>query len=570
MENKPKLTICILAKNELCALTAGCFFNLVHSEILNSKITLIQTFCMDQSDLPKARSQQVSDWYKKSKKGDLFMFIDSDQTFTPENIIQSLEYTQTNDIVCGAYARKNATLTVEPKNVITFYKNKFGELWYGSTGFMMFTFDIVEKIIQEVGGPLKISNTSEAYPLFFERIVSEPELGRKDLWLGEDYSFCWIARQCGGKIFGYISDTIGHILSIEKFCTYPIISKWPEKSIVVFCGTTAEAWSPKSLEKGLGGSETAIIKLTRIWAKKGYSVTVFCNCNAPGVYDDVVYRNDSEFSPFHDYDIFIIWRNPEMASTIDITAKKCFLDLHDIIKPEQITPCLLKNITKICTKSKFHASLLGNVPEDKVAVIPNGGAFEIEVKEVEKDPNYLIYASSYDRGLAYILKWAWPKIKEACPDAYLNIYYGWNGFDANNPKTEDVKLYKDIVIKLMEQPGVKECGRISQEELMKEKAKANIHLYTGDFQEIDCISVRESACVGAIPVVSKEVSVFTEKPYCITVEGNPRTKLMQENAAKTVIDIINNPEIANNLRKNIPKTETWEYTACEWIKLFEN
>lgn len=119
----------------------------------------------------------------------------------------------------------------------------------------------------------------------------------------------------------------------------------------------------------------------------------------------------------------------------------------------------------------------------------------------------------------------------------------------------------------MAQDGVKECGRISQEELLKEKAKANIHLYTGDFQEIDCISVRESACLGAIPVVSKNVEVFAEKPYCISIEGDPRSKIMQEKTAEKVIEILKNPELAESLRQG-PVNETWENTALEWLKLF--
>jgi glycosyltransferase involved in cell wall biosynthesis len=315
------------------------------------------------------------------------------------------------------------------------------------------------------------------------------------------------------------------------------------------------------LERGIGGSELAVIKLADIWSRHGYTVTVFCSCDSPGMHGGVLYRSEKEFNPLDEYDIFIIWRSTELANILGPTARKCFLDLHDLVKPGQITG---KNMT-VCVKSKFHASLLGDMPDNKVAVIPNGGA--LEKQAVVKDPNYIIYASSYDRGLAYILKWAWPKIKRECPNAYLNIYYGWNGFDASQPDTEDVKLYKNTILELMAQDGVKECGRISQEELLKEKAKANIHLYTGDFQEIDCISVRESACLGAIPVVSKNVEVFAEKPYCISIEGDPRSKIMQEKTAEKVIEILKNPELAESLRQG-PVNETWENTALEWLKLF--
>jgi len=570
---KPVLTVCILAKTDICCPTIACFMNLINNKELTSLVTLQPMLSTGQSDLPKARSEQVTGWYLTAKSGDLFLFIDSDQTFSGKDVLTSLYHMENNDIVCGAYSRRDGTMTVQPKNIVDFYKERSGELWYGATGFMMFSFDIVDKIAKALEKQVSISNTKKAYQFFFERVVTEPETNRVDLWLSEDYSFCWLARQQQGRVYGYISPSIGHLITQEQFVQIPQSATWPEKSIVYYCGKTSEAWSPKNLDLGIGGSELAVLKLTPFWQKQGYSVTVFCNCDTPGVYNGVVFKHSDEFRFTDTFDILIIWRSTDVLNYIDVHARKCFLDLHDIVISANITQKVLENVTKLCVKSAYHRKLLGeHVRDEKIAVISNGGAYEI-VKELPlRDPNYLIYASSYDRGIPYMLKFGWPKIKKACPDAYLRIYYGWNGFDAVQPKTKDTQLYKKVISDLMEQDGVKECGRIPQKELLMEKAKANIHWYTGDFQEIDCISVRESASVGCIPVVSEAVEVFREKSYCpILIEGEPKLRETQEKASEKIIELLQNQEYTEKLRNSldVPSEETWERVSEKWLQLFE-
>jgi hypothetical protein len=558
------LTICVPSKSEMCTLTTCCILGIQNDPEILSKCRLRLSLCLGQSDLPKLRSEQLSEWYRTAKKGDIFMFIDADQTFTPKDILKSLDFLEKHDVVCGAYCKKSGGITVTPFNYINFYKDREGELYYGSTGFMMMRYDIVDKIAKTLGKELWVSRNSKAYPFFYERVVDDPVLSMKDQWLSEDYSFCWLVKKLEGSVYGYISDTIGHILPIEKFVSELEFKIWEEKSIVVFCSNTKEAWSPKNLEKGIGGSETAVIYLTREWVKHGYKVTVYCTTDNPGEYDGVNYISNNEFNPIDVFDILIVWRNVHTLETFDFKARKILLDLHDVVK-DKISTKLLQKVSKICVKSKFHASQLGDIDTEKYIIIPNGG-FKERV-QCEKDPNYLIYASSYDRGLPYMLKWGYPKIKEKFPNVYLNIFYGWDLFDKYNADTEDVRLYKNIVKELMVQEGVKDCGRISQEQLLKEKAKASIHYYVGDFQEIDCISVRESISQYTIPVVSDSCLVFREKEYCTLIEGEPRIKDTQEKGAEKIIDILSNLEQYRNSLK-LPASETWENVAVQWLNLF--
>jgi hypothetical protein len=569
MEEKQTLCICIMAKTEICIDTTACLIRILHDNELSNKVRIDLRFCAGQSDLPKARSEQVTKWFNDAGKNDLFLFIDADQTFNKLDIIKSIDLCKNYDVVCGAYAKKSGGLTVQPFKTGLFYREKEGELRYGSTGFMMFSSTSIQKICKNYE-PVMSSPNAKTYPLFLERVVDEPDINGKNYWLSEDYSFCWLVRNCGGKIYGYISPTIGHILTQEKFISFPSIYKWPEKSIVIHAGNTIEKWSPNSLNTGIGGSESAIIQLARYWRKNGYTVTVFCGCDSVGEHEGVVYKNSEDFNILDDFDILILWRKFEYINQIDIRARKCFIDLHDTISNEHVSKSVIDRVTKICVKSVFHRNMLDTIPDSKLAVIPNGGASTYSINE-KRDPNYVIYASSYDRGLAYMLKWGWPKIKKACPNAYLKIFYGWDLYDKLN-RTGENQLYKSIIVDLMKQERIIECGRISQEKLMIEKAKANIHWYTGDFTEIDCISVRESASLGCIPVVSESVEVFKEKIYCpFLIKGRPSSKSMQESAADKVIELIQNETLADETRKTIElaKKETWENTGEKWLELFD-
>ena len=474
-----------------------------------------------------------------------------------------------NLIVCGVYARKTEGLTSVPEDTIQFFTNREGLLKYGATGFMLMNFSIVDKVGRDIGGVCQVSKNKFAVPFFYERIVSDAEMGKDNLWLSEDYSFCWSVRKLGGRIYGYISPTIGHIIPTEKFVTTLNEGKtWPEKSVVYYCGHTAEKWSPKNLEKGLGGSELAVITLTKYWVRNGYNVTVYCNCNGVGNYEGVEYKEYKDFNFMDNFDILILWRELNTPTEIKFKARKVYVDLHDIMYPKQITPKFVNNITAVCVKSKYHATFLGtNISEEKIRVISNGGTLEKPENVFAcKDPNYLIYASSYDRGIEGMLKWGWPIIKRKCPNAYLKIFYGWEMFDLLNLKSEKNLSFKERVCNLMKQDGVMECGRMPHDKLLKEKEKASVHYYVGGWPEIDCITIRESASLGTIPVVA-DYQVFKEKDYCVKVGEDPLTEDTHVKAAEKVVEVMENLEKYRSLIQP-PESETWENVAKKWIELF--
>lgn len=158
-------------------------------------------------------------------------------------------------------------------------------------------------------------------------------------------------------------------LNAERAKIFPP-KEWPERSIVFYCGQTAEAWGPDTLGKGMGGSEEAIVYLSRELLKLGWMVTVFNDREDEYNDDGVQYKPWTLLNPWDTFDVFVAWRNPQMA--MGVKARVLAVDLHDVPKSfSRITPQHLKEVNKFFFKSKFHASL-AEVPEEQQVIVGNG------------------------------------------------------------------------------------------------------------------------------------------------------------------------------------------------------
>lgn len=341
---------------------------------------------------------------------------------------------------------------------------------------------------------------------------------------------------------------------------------WPEKSIVYWAGKSMEEWTPDTLETGLGGSETAVVHLARLWAKAGYSVTVYGNPGVKeGIYDGVEYLGYHRFNRYDTFDTLIIWRAPWELDH-KWKARSVLFDAHDVLNPNEFTPERLANVDRVMVKSEYHRSLIPDVPDDKVAIIPNGVDEDLfKWNKATRDPYKLIYASSYDRGLEAMLTHGWPIIKQAVPQATLDIYYGWQMFDAVHKHNPERQLWKKRMIELMSQPGIRELGRVGQKTLIKAKSKASIHWYGSTFEEIDCISVRESAYAGCIPVTTT-IGALKGKPYSVQIYGDPYIAQTHELIAKRIATLLTEDATRHRTAfKAKAKEETWRKIADRWL-----
>lgn len=135
-----------------------------------------------------------------------------------------------------------------------------------------------------------------------------------------------------------------------------------------FGGPHFEKWDPTSLKDGIGGSETAVIKLAKEWASMGYKVTVYGDPKKEGIYDGVRYLSYTKFNPKDRFNIFIQWRAGFLANKI--VSKKFLVDLHDVWSEKDYLEHL-NNIDAFIVKSKYHRDLAPNIPDNKFVIISN-------------------------------------------------------------------------------------------------------------------------------------------------------------------------------------------------------
>ena len=283
----------------------------------------------------------------------------------------------------------------------------------------------------------------------------------------------------------------------------------------------------------------------------------------------VEYRSIYKLNLADKFDTVIFWRSFGIRLLPLIQARRRILDLHDSWDPKNyVSPGQLVELADaVMVKSKYHKSLYPYFPSSKMHIVMNGVQIDLfnsvieKVPDSKRDPYRLIYASTYERGLEPILKYSWPRIKAAIPEASLDIYYGMNRL---------VKTPLGIRLKkLFQQPGVKEHGRISLAQVAKEKATSAIHMYVSNSPtEIDCISVRESLLCGSVPVLGNDY-VFNERDG-VHVSGSTASPETYKRAGSTVIRLLKNQSDLQKKRDELKTSDTlisWEDVAKKWLPI---
>jgi tetratricopeptide (TPR) repeat protein len=292
------------------------------------------------------------------------------------------------------------------------------------------------------------------------------------------------------------------------------------KDIVYYCGQTTE-WTPAILEKGIGGSEEAVINLTKEWAKQGYNVTVYNSCGTGGVWDGVTYKPWFTFNYRDKQDVLILWRQTKVAD-YDLNVGKLFIDVHDVMREGEFTAKRLEKITKVFFKSDAHRELYPTIPDDKCVVVPNGMDTTLFDVEVERDPYLIINTSSPDRALSALVR-IFPKIKAKEPRARMKWAYGFDIFDLLRTTDREAMAWKKVLLKKMEDAGIENLGKISHKEVAKLTKSAGVMLYPTHFFEIDCVSARKAQLGGAHVVCSDFGALKTTVKYGYKVPS-PYTK----------------------------------------------
>lgn len=225
---------------------APCYGGMLHRGFFHSilnlqKITQIHDIHMtvhtigNESLIQRGRNFYVNLCYSNPHFTHL-MFIDSDITFNPENVIRMINFDK--DVVCGIYPKKgldmnkirhlsrdDKILTEELEAISLDYvvnfdgesvtiTNGFIPCMYAGTGFMMIKREVIEKLIQcypetkynnDVGG-YNLPGMEDNFYALFDCFIC-PKSRR---YLSEDYAFCQRCIEQGMQIWLDLTCNLTH------------------------------------------------------------------------------------------------------------------------------------------------------------------------------------------------------------------------------------------------------------------------------------------------------------------------------------------------------------------------
>ncbi len=375
-------------------------------------------------------------------------------------------------------------------------------------------------------------------------------------------------ERCSMRVEEVLRDS--EFLTAMKSLLKPVDADKPQYDIEYYAGFFQPEWDPEA--KDLGGSEQAIVHLSKSWAASGLRVAVYANIKTEKICDGVTYVQPHRFSFQRAHNIVICWRASGcFIIPIRFSCKKLYVDFHDNFDNSlKFLRNYSHKIDGYFFKSKFHAAcydrMIEHVDDDKKHIILNGLRIEefTQTKPVERDNLRFVYASSYDRGLLWMVKGLWPVIQKLEPRAELHVYYG---FDSMRKETKE---NQGILLEAFATGNIMDHGRQPVDIIAREKFRAGFQLYPSmSAAEIDCISIRESLVAGCIPILSK-YGVFMERDgFFIDFDIRDPNTLIKP--AIEIVKLARDAARCEALRAELAKSKTiksWDTVADEWKKIF--
>lgn len=363
-------------------------------------------------------------------------------------------------------------------------------------------------------------------------------------------------------------------------------------------------------EKGLGGSESAIVLLTKELAKIGFDVTVFNTLDGDeAVYDGVLYKDIKTLNKDYKehFDILVSSRCtiPFIRDKdINYVKSKYGLDytdfsgltydysviwMHDTFchGDEYLQEVLATTVDKLFTLSDWHATYVSTAmhennqrfPEffkSKIFNTRNGAVnYHNEVNINEKDKMLFVYNSSVNKGMQPLLDIVWPLVNARYPEAKLKVIGGYYNFKDEDPNSFE-NQYKKLKEKYDGNFNIEFTGIIKQKEIADILTKASYMLYPSIYPETFGISVTEATLYNVVNIgfnfgaleetVHKYTSYNTE--FNLTFPDiNKQVESLFHNIVMAVEDTLqtyNKMYMCNGLKPFLG----WDVVALQWKNHF--
>lgn len=264
------------------------------------------------------------------------------------------------------------------------------------------------------------------------------------------------------------------------------------------------SFEPDSLLlNGLGGSESALLNLTREWAKNHPEdeLTIYnSNRSDTKKYNGITWKNIFDFHSdvrTINLDCLVSLREPGIFSLPYIDTKLKVLWSQDIMNESRLIELQknkygIANIDLILANSNFsYYNLMRGFPNSDIKILLNGYNDNWIDHSIKKE-DVAIYTSTPFRGISYLLE-LWPRILDGCRkndvremNPKLEIFGGMDLYNQSNDYFS--KLYNDL--SQMENTTV--LGSVSQKVLYDKMKMARLLLYPCNYVETSCMAVLEA------------------------------------------------------------------------------
>lgn len=201
----------------------------------NNGISFSMEFLFNESLITRARNLLTYN-FLNSKPSTHLLFIDSDIKFSANDVLTML--LADKDVICGVYPKKeinwsvvkNAVINNVPEDELKYHTGGLAvnlidhatsveikvhepvEILHGCTGFMLIKRNVFEKLSPHVPSYRPNLNYKFGSPDIFHKDFFSLSLDpTNQLYLSEDYHFCQMWRNIGGKVYAAPWVRLSHI-----------------------------------------------------------------------------------------------------------------------------------------------------------------------------------------------------------------------------------------------------------------------------------------------------------------------------------------------------------------------
>ena len=373
---------------------------------------------------------------------------------------------------------------------------------------------------------------------------------------------------------------------------------------IVFCiGYANPQWNALTWqEKGIGGSEYCVIKLSEQLAKHGHEVYVIGDVEGAWI-NRVTYINlnsvlnrgnerGSNSLAFTDVDWVIGVNYIAFTKIMDDNSfkfSKAMFWAHneywhnwykgeeledkgkEILEDERLKAIICVSEWQVEHINLKRAEALGYIPSQLptyIQVISNAiDPNDWENINVPKVRNSFIYSSATDRGLDWILNGLWDRIYYAMPDSTLTIC---------TPPYNEKWGYEPPKL-----PGVTWLGALPPRKLYEQISKSEYWLYPSQYPETYCITALEmmlggvkicSTNTGNLNTLLKNRGVIVDSNQMIgDIQTDMVNAVMRDNGACHDDKAYHYKWYKQTMEnKKWVMEQTWENRVHEWLMLLEN